>query len=436
MADHGESRITEGSVSSVNRRRLLKAAGVAGVTGLAGCSKLTGGASNDDGSSGGSDELTYWTLFGGGDGETMAQMVEQTNSEVDFTINRQRVPFGEYYDRLYTSLTGGEAPDIAIMHADRLRSYQDLVVPLSDRVNTDPYVDTIADRCKVDGELLGAPLDTHPYGLWYNKDLFEEAGLDPESPPESPEQFMESCRAINENTDAWPAQIHAGGLFTIMFHMWNRSRGNQLLTDSNEPGFDNQDGIDVATFYDELVNERGWVPQSSETGWNAWNSGEAGFLFDGTWHLGVVRQNDFDFGVTKPFTMPESDDPVTSGNSHTIVIPKNPNRSDAKTENAIATIEKLTQEHNLSWGKNAGHLPANSEALESDELRNSDTWEQSLSTFNSMAENDEIAYMPKTEKNGQYQEQIWQQMNAVRQDEITPEEAIQQAAEGVRQTFQ
>lgn len=458
MANRGDSQQAEGIEYAVNRRRFLTGTGLAGVAGLAGCSRLTGSGTNDDGGSnndgsggsGGSngdsedettkesngDSLSYWTLFGGGDGETMKQMVGKVNDETDLSVERQRVPFGEYYDRLYTSLTGGEAPDIAVIHADGMEGYKDFVVPINEYIDESAYVDSIVERCKVDGELLSAPLDTHPYGLWYNKDLFEEAGLDPEDAPDSPERFAECCQAISENTDAWAGQIHAGGLSTIVFHMWLRSLGSPMLTDDNTAGFNNDDGVAVAEFYDQVVNEKGWVPQSSEKGWKAWNNGEAGFLFDGTWHLGVVRQNDFDFGLAKPFTIPGADNHVTSGNSHTLAILKNPDRSEEQTKKAAEVIKHLTQDYNMLWGKDAGHLPAFSDALNSDELQSSKAWDQSLSTFHDMATNGEIAYMPKTTNNGEYQEQIWQQLNAVRQDKKPAEEAIQAAAEGVNQVFQ
>lgn len=458
MSDSGNNLDSKRTAQFLNRRRFVQTAGAAGIAALAGCDGSgdgndgnadggSDGGSDDDGtddgtttdgnSGGGSgDDVTYWTLFGGGDGETMQSMVESVNADTDLTVNRQRVPFGEYYDRLYTSLTGGEAPDVAVMHADRLVEYQDLVVPLTDQISTDPYAESILDRVTVEDELLGVPLDTHPQGLWYNKDIFEEAGLDPESPPQTPEEFQSANEAIAENTDHNVGQIHAGGLSMGFFHMSLRSRGAQVLNDDrSEAAFDNEDGIAVADFYDTMVNENGWIPQSSDEGWNAWNNGEAGWLLDGTWHLSVVRDLDFDFGLAKPYMMPGSDDPVTSGNSHTLVVPRSESRSDETLQQAVELIRLLTQDYNLQWGSDAGHLPASQSALESDELRDTDTWDQSLSTFYEMATNGKVAYMPRTENNGEWTPEIWQRLNAVRQDDTEPEEAIEKAAQGVNQVL-
>lgn len=435
---------------SFDRRRFIQAVGATGIAGLAGCSGSDGGDSGDgssgDGSSGdgtstdstggSGDGLSYWTLFGGGDGETMRSMVETVTEDTDLSVNRQRVPFGEYYDRLYTSLTGGQAPDVAVMHSDRLREYQDLVVPLSDTFTTEPYVDSIINRVTVDDEILGVPLDTHPQGLWYNKDIFEEAGLDPENPPSTPEEFQQANETIASETDYTVGQIHAGGLSTGFFNLAMRSRGGQVLNDDRtQAAFNNEDGVAVAEFYDNMVNEWNWIEQSSDDGWNAWNNGECAWLLDGTWHLSVARGLDFDFGLAKPYFTPGSEEPVTAGNSHTLVIPRNPDRNDEKEQQAKELIRMLTQDYNLQWGSQAGHLPASTQALESDELRNSDTWDQSLNTFYEMAVNGRIAYMPRTENNGEWTPQIWQRLNAVRQDETEPQEAIELAAQGVNQSL-
>jgi len=421
------------SGSTANRRRFLQAAGVTTAVGLTGCTGFFGGGG---GGGGGDDGVQYWTLFGGGDGETMKNMVNTAKDEHDLDVSRQRQPFDDYYDKLFTSLTGGQAPDVAVLHADRMAAYKDLIEPLGDEIGTDPYVENIASKGVVDGEQLAVPLDSHPYGLYYNKDVFEEAGLDPENPPNTPERFQEACQAITENTDYWAGQYHSGGFHVSMLKMFLSSRGGQLLTDDNAPAFNNDNGLAVAEYLNSWVNENNWVPQSSDKGWQAWQRGEAGFLFDGTWHLGVVRGLDFDWGMTKPFVMPDSEAPKTVANSHMLVMPQSSSRSDETREDAYELMRLLSQDYNHLWGSDAGHLPASQSALESDDLRNSDTWDQTLNTFYEMAQDDQLSYMPATEKNGEYQQAIYQQLDDMRLGNIGPQTAIENAAEGVNQVFQ
>ncbi|WP_137288413.1 extracellular solute-binding protein [Natronorubrum halophilum] len=411
---------------SVSRRGLLRAAGAAGITGLAGCTGFVGRAQ---------DGVEYWTLFGGGDGNVMEAMVDEINERDDLHINRQRVPWDEYYGRLYTSMVGGNPPDLAIMHSRMMDEYQDSLVPVTDEIGTDPYLEEVAQGGVVDGEQLAVPLDSHPFGLYYNKEIFEEAGLDPEDPPETPEQFTDAADAIVDNTDHYAFDFFETDQGVEVMRMMLASRGGRLLDDDYEPAFETDDGLAVVQEMHDWVHEREWAPVDPDTGWDAWNRGEVGMRIEGSWHISVVRETGFEFGMTKPFVMPGSTDPVTLGESHMMIIPQSEDRDQDRLEDTIETIRLLTQEFNPRWGYDAGHLPASEAATESDDLRNSETWSQTLETFHEMVEEDEFLRPPSTPRTTQYMEQIYQPLDDMRAGNLTPEEVIETAADGVRKTF-
>src|SRR6056297_781451 len=116
------------AATPTSRRRVIKVAGAAGIAGLAGCASDSG---TSTGGSGGTTTLQYWTLFAGGDGEAMKGLVDQFNEEHDdIQIQRQRQPFDEYYDKLFTSMTGGDAPDLAVFHTTEIQRFSDALTPL------------------------------------------------------------------------------------------------------------------------------------------------------------------------------------------------------------------------------------------------------------------------------------------------------------------
>ncbi|GAB3671416.1 hypothetical protein GCM10028856_22710 [Halopiger thermotolerans] len=412
----------------VSRRRVLQATGAAGLTGIAGCTGYVGSSR---------DGVEYWTLFGGGDGTVMKAMVDEINAsdEYDLHINRQRVPWDEHYGRLYTSMVGGNPPDVAVMHSRMMRDYQNSLVPVTDEIGTDPYLEEVADGGVVDGEQLAVPLDTHPFGLYYNKEIFEEAGLDPEDPPNTAERFYECANAIVENTDYYAFDYFEGEFHAETMRMLLHSRGGQILTDDYEPAFDTENGHDVVQEMHDWVYEHEWAPVDPTTGWNAWNRGEVGMKLEGTWHISIVREAGFEFGLTEPFIMPESTSPVTVGDSHMLIIPESKDRDQERLEDAIQTVRLLTQEFNDRWGAEAGHLPASRRAVESDTLRESDTWEQTLETFYGMVENDQFIRPPATPNVEQYTEEIYQPLDDMRAGNIDPPAVIETAEKGVRQTF-
>ncbi len=264
-SDSGETLVRPPDPDSrrgVSRRRLLQATGTAGLASVAGCTGYLG--STQDG-------VEYWTLFGGGDGDVMEAMVDEINDgdEYDLQINRQRVPWDEHYGRLYTSMVGGNPPDVAVMHSRMMRDYEESLVPMTDAIGTEPYLEEVAQGGVVDGEQLAVPLDTHPFGLYYNKEIFEEAGLDPEEPPNTPERFQEAAEAIVENTDHYAFDYPDGEFHAETMRMLLHGRGGELLTDTHEPAFDTEDGLAVVQEMHDWVHEHEWAPVDPGTGWDA-----------------------------------------------------------------------------------------------------------------------------------------------------------------------
>lgn len=433
----------------IDRRSFITAAGAAGITGLAGCTGGNGGNGNSGGANAGDSNgekttIEYWTLFGGGDGKAMEKMVNTFNENHDkITINRQRLPWDQYYDKLYTALTGGNAPDLAVVHASQLAVYKDVLQPLGDLVNDETangYVDSIWQQVKLDGKRLSLPLDTHPIGFYYNKSIFEEAGLDPEKPPESPKAFTEACNTIVNETDKLafsPTPYGPGELLRVYLAFLRQSGGQLLNDDKTKAAFDTETGIAVAEYFSNMTGKWGWDrPEMADNRWEkAFYAGDLAMLANGTWFYGPAADQDFEFGMFKPFVYPGGDQQYTWADSHTLALPMNPKRSDAKQQAALEAARWLTQETN-TWGTDAGHLPASQSILKSDTLQQSDVWDKTLSTFSEMADNDALAYVPRTSTIDTYQERISENLAQIYSQQVSPEEGIRQAAQGVNKALQ
>ncbi|WP_254533564.1 ABC transporter substrate-binding protein [Natrinema gelatinilyticum] len=409
----------------------MKVAGAAGIAGLAGCTGSGGGSS--DGT------VTFWTPFAGGDGEAMKALVTQFNEEHDsIQIERQRQPFDEYYDKLFTSMTGSNAPDLAVFHTTEIQRFSDALQPLGGLLSdgtADAYVDSIWQETEFDGNRLALPLDTHPNGLYYNKDIFKEAGLDPESPPTTFEELKTAADTITAETDkqAFNPDPYLR-FFVRQFIAWQHGRGGKFLTaDNTEAAFGGADGVALAEFYHDIANEWDWdeVDATADRGTKAFRSGDLAMTINGTWYFGVLQQQDYDWGMTKPFVAPGQSEPQTWANSHTLGVPNTGQKQEAAAEAA----EWLTQ-NSLLWGTDAGHLPAAQDVLDSSELRSATVWEKTLSTFSEMAQNGELSYMPSTENNENYKRPVNQAIAQIYSGQLDPEEGIKQAATDVTNNLQ
>jgi sn-glycerol 3-phosphate transport system substrate-binding protein len=227
----------------VSRRSALKTSGavLAGL-GLAGCTGFAGG--------GGSsvrpisdEELTIWHAMGGGNGETLQGLVDRFQSETDVSAN---LVFQDSYEGVLTNtlsaLDSGEVPDVA--QIDSLFAQQVLgtgaVEPvenlLSDDYPVDDFLPNVTSFFTADGTLQSMPFNNSNAILYYNRTAFEEAGLDPDSPPTTLEEVRSYSETLVDEgaTEAgitWPNHVW----FVEHFY----SVDGQLLFDA-ENGHDGQ----------------------------------------------------------------------------------------------------------------------------------------------------------------------------------------------------
>ncbi len=113
-------------------------------------------------------------------------------------------PHDQYYNVLSTAISADSGPDIAILHGGTpTRSRSNAFIPLNEEV--EDIVDKLAgwDAFSADdGTIVAVPLTLQGYAIYYNKELYKEAGLDPENPPQTWEELETVCAAILERTDA------------------------------------------------------------------------------------------------------------------------------------------------------------------------------------------------------------------------------------------
>lgn len=439
------------NLSGVGRRTFLKSAGVGGIAALAGC---TGGTNEDsngdsgDGSDGtttgnagdsGTTTLSFWTLFTGGDGAAMVELVEKFNAEhEDIQIERQRQPFAQYYEKLATSMSGGNAPDLCVMHSSKQLRFAEGLVPLDDYTSGDPYLDTTWDRVAPTGTHYGLPLGTFIWGLYYNKDIFEEAGLDPESPPTNYQELESASNTIVENTDklAFNPSPYGGPYNYALISFLNQAGTSVLNEDKTAAAFDNPDGQRTGQFIHDIA-ANGWdeADASGNRGNKAFRSGNLAMTMNGTWYQLVLRELDFNWGHGKGFVFPDRKRKANWGDTHIVNVPRQGGMSDAEIEKRVTAAEWLTQE-GTTWATEAGHVPTTKAVMESDELRNSEVWDKTLKNYVEMARDGQVAYWPVVQNRADYVKPLNNYGAQIYAHQVSAEEGITSAANQITNNLQ
>ncbi len=125
--------------------------------------------------------LEYWTIFTGPDGATMQALVDRFNEEHagEIEVRMGVMPAGNFYERIITAVVSNRAPDVAIMHLDRVPEFatQGILLELDPYVEElglvgEDYVEAVWNGGIINGKRYTIPLDTHPLVMYWNKDLF------------------------------------------------------------------------------------------------------------------------------------------------------------------------------------------------------------------------------------------------------------------------
>jgi multiple sugar transport system substrate-binding protein len=217
--------VTADGISTRTSRRaflggtLGAATGLALAGGLSGCgSALSAGLA---GSALAPGTLTYWNLFGGGDGARM-QTMEAAYGKSPQASPLQAATFtwgNPYYTKVSLATLGKAPPDVAVAHLTRQSNLAeaDLLTEITDDMlalvglkpaDFDPKP---WNALKVEGKSYAVPLDTHPFVLYYNVDVCDKAGLlDSDgtlSPIKGTEQWEAALTAAKKVTGAYGASV-------------------------------------------------------------------------------------------------------------------------------------------------------------------------------------------------------------------------------------
>ena len=293
----------------------LAAAGLAAAlacsTVLVGCGS-SGGSGNDKsanaGKSGGDKEVVIWDYFEtDAQKEMMQKLIDGFNeSQDEYTASHVYVPFADYEKQLTLGVASGELPDIVIMDGCGMASFisMDLFGDISDAdINWDEYMDGPMESTMLDGKHYGIPFATNCTALFYNKDLFDAAGIAYPDENTTWDEFHEMAKALTKDgvTGFGNAATNTDeGTFQCL--QWIYTAGGSYT--------DIEDGKDAYTLMQDMIADGSWSKEC--VNWtqsdvnNNFMAGNLAMQQNGPWQIPGIEENaaDLNYGVT---TLPRKD---------------------------------------------------------------------------------------------------------------------------------
>lgn len=282
------------------------------VTGLAGCgssnSSATGGQDTAKGSSGGDVHITYgiWDSNQEKGLRKMADEFEGKNPGIKIDI--QVTGWSDYWTMLEAAATGGSLPDTFWMHSNEIYRYASngMLMDLTDKINKSDdvklsnYPEGLVKIYNLNNKQYAIPKDYDTIGLWYNKTMFDKAGISYPDETWNWDKLYEAAKKLTTGDGkqyGFLAPLHnQEGYYNFVYQ-----NGGTIITDDKVSGYDNPKTIEAMKYYVRFVSE-GLSPKIFDDAARAetLQNGLCAMGFLGSWNLSGFAANDY---MTKNFNV-------------------------------------------------------------------------------------------------------------------------------------
>lgn len=350
------------------------------VTGCGGNSGSGGNNSDAGGNKGaesdskqGKTEFLFWSPFSGADGPFMKQIVDKYNASQDqYSVKFVIQPNGEYYKQLDIALSAAkDRPDLVIMHLDQIPTYQNKnqLQALDDiaaqaGLSKSDYVEAAINYATIEDKWYGIPLDIHPLVMYYNKDLFDKAGIT--TAPTNREEFDTAVEKLTDQgagvygyvvPTLWPQQF----IFPTL--VWQN--GGELWNGS-EVAYNSPEAVEMIEWMRGLIDKGVSPANVQQDGENTlFLQGKNAIQFNGPWMKSQFDEAGLNYGVAPVPQIGKAKQAVFGG-SHNFAIPQG-----VTDENVLAGIGdflKYVSSNSLDWAE-SGQAVASKPMLESAEFK-------------------------------------------------------------------
>ncbi len=322
--------------SNMKRVIALIAASAAAVS-LAAC----GSNSSQD-----SKTIEFWDPYPQkNDSSTWAKYVTNCAPE-GYNVKRIGYAQSDLLNNLTTAVKAGNAPQIALIDNPKMPTAVDagLVTDIEAAgVDVSGFDKNIEGPGIIDGVQYGVSYGTNALGLYYNPDVLNKAGVDPESITDWDSLNSAIEKVVNAGYKGITFSGISGEEGTFQFLPWFWGAGGQLKDASGSSA--EQDALDLVSGW----VQKGWAPKSVATdnqsaAWDLFLGGDYGFSENGSWQMESAVEKGY-----KMISIPSKDGgvaPVPSGGEF-ITIPTQKTKDSDKMKATAEVIQCLIDGDNL-----------------------------------------------------------------------------------------
>jgi len=264
--------------------------------------------------------IKFWNYWDGANAKAISSLIDKFNAtHPGIQVKNITFPWGDLYTKMQAAAAGSgqnlpqvAAGDIAWTAAlHRAGKLVDLgPYAKAAKLNLKDFYPEILKYSLYKGRLEALPVSTNNLALFYNKDLFQRAGLNPNRPPTTWDQLRADAikiAALGGGIQGFEIYTQPGEGLTwqLQPYIW-QAGGGFLNKTYTQPAFNNAAGRKALGFLVDLI-QKDHVTQAGQ--WGAFDKGQAGMRIDGSWMVSVYKSQ-------APFTFGTAMIPIPAGGKH------------------------------------------------------------------------------------------------------------------------
>ena len=320
------------------------------------------------------ETITYWHFYGSNFGRIHeAAIAEFNDTHPDIQVKSQYI--GSAWtgrDKLFTAVASDAAPDISQVDDYWIPQLAatDNIIKLGDYITSETKSDIYPlfwESASYEGDIWAMPYASSNLVLFYNKDLFREAGLNPNTAPETWDELITYATKLTSEpdkrgtVDQWglmfPTLARAGVIYNYLPFLW-QNNGELLSPDNSKAIFNSAAGIGALQYMADLVHKYKVMPAAPPS--NGFRTGAVAMTIASCARLNTIYRPaiNFEIGVAP---LPANKSEVTvAGGKYFVAF----NRS--KMSAIMTFINWMTNtENNLEWSKETGYMPLRKSVVDS-----------------------------------------------------------------------
>lgn len=334
-----------------------------------------GDASNDDSAAGNGEPISieyYHVNSNDWGGHAVKEIVKNFNeSQDEIVVTETFIPdiYQGVMQKTQAAISGGNPPDVAqvgynfleYVHGNLPYTPIEEVAAMDESEPNfiqDNFLENIVDLSRTgDGSLVGLSYGLSNPVLYYNADMLEEVGWDPDTPPATWEEVRELSEQIKEQTGEYGIYIQEPPDNWAQYAMAKSNGGEWLEEKDGElvAAVDSPEVIEAYQFAGDMVLDGIALHANQDEGQQAFGNGKVAMYYTTIGKsAGIAEQSNFDLRTTMSPTFGDKPRGIPAGGNALVVF----SQDDEKKKAAWEFIKYLQSPEALAlWIEGTGYLP-------------------------------------------------------------------------------